>query len=194
MALATVAELKSYLSWPSTGGAGEDTLLSQLLDGASAFVEGETGRQFQPEGTSGAPVSKTLSTRGRDLIQIPDLRQVVTLTLNGVAFPARPSTGGAGYELGRVPATSLTLVDASFAINPLNDLVISGVWGHNPVPADVKDATLVLAARRYAERKASFSDSVQDLEGGTLAYFRAMPAYVKAVIERWTPLPRRIAL
>lgn len=115
--------------------------------------------------------------------------------------------GGEGHEPGsdpgavvpHEPATEITLgygygtgygISGQFAyVLPLgykaNDLEIWGRWGFNPTPPSVLDAVYSIAARRYRERDASWSDTVVTPEGGALSYFRQMPASVQAELDRF---------
>ncbi len=185
MALATVQELQAYIK---VANAGDEALLTDLLEGSSLFIERITGRQFHPEPETDDEdaVAKTFSTHGQEFVTVPDLREIESATLGGAEIDAYTESAGSGYVIsGTLPTPSLWLSGLDYPTLTRNDLVITGYWGFSPVPADIKDACLRLAARGYKERAAGFSDSVSDAEGGLLSYFRQLPAFVQAVVNSY---------
>jgi hypothetical protein len=63
--------------------------------------------------------------------------------------------------------------------------VITGHWGFEVVPDDIKDAVLTMAARRAMEKNANYGDAVQQPAGGAVAYFRGLPSYVQTTLYNY---------
>lgn len=204
-AIATLDELKSYVD---VTRSGDDDLLQAILDGVSERVERYTGRVLHPipalDGSgddTGSPVTKTVTlprrlmrwTPARDplrprtrIIEVPDVREIETGGVTGVAAAI---TGyeplGDGPPWDRIQVFGLT-IPAQDPVTALPAIQITGRFGMWPAPADLKDAVLVMSARRWRERDASYGDSVQLAEGVTVSYFKQFPATVQATIQSYT--------
>lgn len=191
---ATLDQLRSHLG--SKVGPEADPVLSVMLESAGSFVERFTGRRFTPdpelvEGEDTAPaIEKSVIVTPQDrLVRIPDFREVISVTLGGMTLnPANYMLGN--YSAGS-PANQIELLQT--AVPSLTQaetkLTLKGRFGFNPVPPDIIDAVLTIAARRYRERDASFSDSLQTSEGGMLTYFRSLPSNVQLILRSYK-LPR----
>lgn len=57
----------------------------------------------------------------------------------------------------------------------------------DPLPADLRDAILTLAARRYHERNAGYQDATTVSADGGLNYFKQLPASVKVILDQYAP-------
>jgi hypothetical protein len=191
--LATVEELMAYLDL--TAEKVDGGLLETVLEGAEAFAEAYAGRRFSPDpalvsGADSAPaVAKTFTMPWTtESLRIPDLRVATLVTSDGGAL-----TEGYGYEIDSTdaePATRMRLIASSysaFQIKSFRTVVITGRWGFNPTPSDVKDAVLTLAARRWRERDAAYADRITFAEGGSLDYLRQLPASVSAILNLYRP-------
>jgi hypothetical protein len=193
MAIATLVELKRYLTYQ---GSANDDLLNAMLDAASETCERLCERQFEPDPSlvagedTATPVVRRFSTRGGRRVAISDLRSATQVTLAGTVLAAYTAASGTGYLLvGETPHTVIYLYGAGHSQVTLDDLEITGRFGWNPIPADIRDAVLTLAARRFRERDASFADSVQDTELGTLSFSRQLPPAVASVFDSYRPPP-----
>lgn len=181
---ATVDELKAHLDLV-TAGEVNDALLGVILNGTANAVQQYTRRKFVPEQIDTEPmVAKTFSTRGKGVIDLPDLRTPGTVTLNSAALNTDEyvlmGNDGEPYiwlDLGRAWG-----YQHAYLAQP-NDLTITGRWGFLQVPAEVKLATLQWAARVYRERDAAFADTVTGPEGATFSYFRNVPGFVKQMLD-----------
>lgn len=154
-------------------------VLNRILDGVEGFVQRYTHRRFAPEpalatdGTDTAdPVAKTfqvsrtaLASRNSMRVRIPDLREATLVTLDGNTLEE-----GVDYVLdayaGDEPFTHLKLVNWSSWTDPwtmlqtTSTLEITGRWGFNPVPDEIRSVVTYLAAREYRRRDAMYADAV----------------------------------
>lgn len=192
--LATLEQLRNHLA--TKVGAEMDSVLSVMLESAESFVERYCGRRFSPdpeliEGEDIAPsIEKTVIVTPQDrLVRIPDLREVVSITLGGMVL--NPSAYKLGNYSASSPTTQIELLQTAVPslTNPETELVIKGRFGFNPTPPDIVDAALTVAARRYRERDASWSDNLQLSEGGLLTYFKSLPGNTQLILRSYK-LPR----
>lgn len=207
--IASTEELTKYIGVRDPSKV-DGELLGVILAGAEQFVMTFTGRQFyaEPALVGGAdtapPVTKTITVRrSQRYVRIPDLRVATSVTLDNAAIGA-----GTGYDIADTftePATRIKLLNyspytAGWAPNPwspysYSTVQITGRWGFITTtsngtlgpPDDVKDAVLTLAARRWRERDAAWSDAVQSQEGAVFQYFRTMPESVRQVLLMYRP-------
>lgn len=194
--LATVDQLKGHLA-SKVEGAMADSVLKIMLESAESFVERFCGRRFSPDpalvgGEDIAPsVERTVMVTPRDrLVRIPDVREIVSITLGGLSLD--PGDYLLGNYSAASPATQIELLQtASSTLVPSEtELTILGRFGFNPTPADILDAVLTIAARRYRERDAAFADAVQLGETGAVnSYFRSLPSNIQHILRSYK-LPR----
>ncbi len=153
MAYATIAELQARI----TTRASSTAILQDALNAAESAVNSYTGRDFDLDAVVSARVFEV--TR-EDRVAVNDIG----------------STSGLIVKTGRPGAFSTTLtVDTQYWLKPLNAIVlgrpyewvwteslftaadyptveVTAKWGWPSVPADVKEATLLYAARLYARK------------------------------------------
>lgn len=153
--------------------------------------------------------TKVFTTRGRASITIPDLISASAVTLNDSALTANSSF----YLIPDVMQTGVfTSIDLPqyrdrfdyrsypdwFDKNydsPLyqqrlrngipNDLSITGVWGHSPIPDEVAHAAKVLAAWYTKRPDAVLTNTVLTPGGDTLLLSTDYPVEVQQFIQRW---------
>src|SRR5215204_2731548 len=178
MAYVTRDQLMAYLDVGGDNPARVDVnLLDSAIGAAEGMVGRYTGRLFAPNPAVGTdpPVTKTFSVRGSGPIRIPDLRSATLVTIDGTTLTLNQDYDFE-YGITEEPYTSMRLIgwtpySSPYAMTTTSSLVITGHWGWDPVPDDIKHATLVIAAREYRKRDAMFADIV---DTGTGAFeFRA---------------------
>lgn len=196
--IASVEDLKRYLDKTLEG---DDELLQDILDGVSERVETYTGRSFHPDPAfdpvtgddTQPPIDTTVYLpphRGRYSfymprplkLRVPDVREIDVVTPTAATIT--------GFQpLGDPPWRWLQLFGLVYDIQePFTQLpavVITGRFGLAPAPADLKDAVLMMAARRWRERDAAYGDSVQMPEGGIVSYFRQFPPSVQSTLDSY---------
>lgn len=198
-AIATLEEVKLYIDDQGIVDVKHDPFLQMLLDAAEDSVARYTRRRLWPEPAlvdgvdSAAPVPYTVHVGRpngglRSVVKVPDLREVTSISLGGGPLSATNNF----YLMGRErPVTRLKLLPSiSFAAGGLgagyrtwDELVITGRWGFNPPPPAAKDAVLTLVARGFAERRASYGDTVENSDGAAVSYFRELPGRVKWMLR-----------
>lgn len=154
---------------PLVGGEGDAVMLDLSLRSAEEACARFTGRHLSP--LPGHVVSRRGEGR---VFKVPDARSAVAsvagepVDVELIAWPAEDS-----------PAPWVRL-----PVDPAGALVqVTGDMGFETLPADLEDSIYVFAARRYRERDAGYSDSVDLGDGTAAAYFRSMPANVRQTWE-----------
>jgi len=185
-------------------------VLDALILASESFIERYARRLFAPQpaldpdgGDTLPPVTKSFSvSAGRKVLRIRDLREIVSVALDGAAM-VRDS----GYQIDNYqePATSVVLTvpygyaggggsgyPAGFIYTGgrpygFGQMTITGRWGWNPVPDDIRHAVMALTMRLYRERDASWGDTVTFADGTVTSYFRSLPASIQAVVLGYQP-------
>lgn len=155
MTLLALPELKASLGISDTN---DDALLEYAATAAEAWVQGYTGRAFSIDA---ADVDRIYDPVRPNVLDVVDLQTVTTIkidddndrtygrTLAASDYDLRPLTGPPYSEV-RIWPTS------SYAFVPGQLVKITGKFGYGSVPADVKQALLLVAGRWFKRREAPF--------------------------------------
>lgn len=198
----SIAAVREFLGGSTTPQFGDGPIGSNILV-ASAALQRLTNRQFEVQSNT-----KVFTTRGRASLTIPDLISASAVTLNGSALTQDSSF----YLIPDAQNTGVfTAIDLPQYRNrfdyrsysdwfdknydsPLyqqrlqngipNDLSITGVWGHVPIPDELAHATKVLAAWYTKRPDAVLSNTIQTPEGNILDLSR-MPPEVQGFVQQW---------
>lgn len=210
--LASVEQAKVYVkskrsSRDDSLTTEEEQMLGLLLDAFEPFLIERTGRKVFPEPAfvgdppldTAPPVTKTFTYPIRGDLRVPDLREIVSVTLGGMTLtnlddwlPTWELTQKEGH-----PATHFRLINA--AISPVimtRQLAITGRWGYTgpafddddpqpyAVPGYLRHALLLMVARAYKKRDANYADNVQSGQtGDAFTYYKSLPEEVKMMID-----------
>jgi hypothetical protein len=173
-------------------------LIQTLISSAERFAARYTRRQFAPlpalvSGVDSAPaVTKTFTVRpGRITVSVPDLRAVTSVSMDGMLLDTY--SGYLPVDTAEEPATFIQLFQPYGSTSSLlgsspsgvGALAITGRWGWNPIPDDVKVAVMALTMRMYKERKALWGDTVLLPDGAIVSYFKSLPASVQAGLNTY---------
>lgn len=169
-------------------------VVEDLLASAEAFVQRYCRRQFVPEPAlvggedTDDPVTKQFAVaRNQRVVRIPDLRATASVVLNGSVLDT--SFGYSPLDSWE-PSTEIMLYEPygqSAWVSSVGNgvLTVTGRWGWNPIPGDIRHAVLALTMRMWKERKASWSDSIALPDGSVLSYFRMLPASVQGTLDAY---------
>jgi hypothetical protein len=166
--LCTTAQVKARLFPAGVTDNGDDTLISELIDQVSSWIEGYTGRKLVPE----AAATYTFDTVAWFVLRIP--RGIRAVTTMGVAMTHQPDTGGtyttvpAADRLLRPraadspegwPATEVRLSRGLLAgtigtfSTVENGCTITGDFGFASTPPDVVAVAIDAVVAAYQARK-----------------------------------------
>jgi hypothetical protein len=164
--LCTTAQVKARVFPAGITDTADDTLISELIDQVSAWMESYTGRAFIAE--TGA--TYYLDGPGTYVLQLP--RGVRSLTYVGTAISDQPDTGGTYTSIPPAdillrpaamdlplgwPPTELRISRASTVIarwpSVQNGVKLTGNFGFATVPKDIEAVAIDAVVAAYASRK-----------------------------------------
>lgn len=136
-----------------TDRASERSLLSSLLDAASEAVEAYAGRVFTLADSASARVFDCWRA---DRVQVDDIGSLTDL----VVSTGRAGTFAAFSDYWLRPNNALALgrpfewvrSESAFTVAEFPTVQVVARWGWPSVPADVSEATLLVASRLYSRR------------------------------------------
>ena len=157
----SVAELKESLSLGGTTFADQDLMLA--VTAASRFVDGATGTQFYP-GSAGE--ERKYTPISEEYLLIDDVTDITEVTATDTVLVADTSYAEMGTP---VVSVLRSLNGYRFPRGYVNSVAVTGTFGWPSPPADVKQATVILAARLLKRsREAAFGVIGFDLDGGSV--------------------------
>jgi hypothetical protein len=199
-AFVSASNVRSFAAISSINDPWSEANLGSNIATASAFLQRATGRQFEAQ----TGVTKKFTTNGASYISIPDLRSQSSVTLAGSSrtidtdlwlIPDRMQSGvyigvqlrpfGTPWDYRSYSDWFDTNKDTRgyFQSDP-NDLVITGDWGHDPLPDELLHATKALALWYTKRPDASLSNTIQTPEGNIFD-LSSLPAEVQSFIANW---------
>jgi hypothetical protein len=140
--LTTIANVKS---WLGVSSAADDTLLTRLVSGVSAWIQEWLGRTI-----ASSSYTEKLNGNGKAVLAFLNypVTAVASVTVDGVSIPARTSVAGSGYSF-----DSEFLYLDGYAFNSgRQNVVIQYTAGYASTPADLEQAAIELIALRYKDR------------------------------------------
>ena len=198
------ADVRGYLNITGTSGQYSDGLISSNIKVASAYLQSQTGRQFDYQ----AGATKLFTTRWRSAMALPDYRNETAVVLNQAtltknstyyAIPDRLNSGtyvgiefpnyGRGRDYRTVPDWFDRGLDSWYWTGPFftelpNNLSITADWGFQTLPDELVRATAILASWYTLRSNALLSNTLQTPEG-SLVDVSAMPAEISLFIDNW---------
>lgn len=186
MAYATLVQLKGYLG---ISGTGDDTLLGDLLDRATAAIDAYCRRAF-------AASTETRyygldAVNGQTLLLDGDLLTITTLTngdsdgtvLASDAYWLLPRNAGPPYHAIRLKS------DYDWEQDTDCEISVAGTWGYSETPPDdIVHACIRLAAYYYRQKDAQIFDVTAVPEAGVITVPQGIPADVKIILDRYKAL------
>jgi hypothetical protein len=188
---------EQYLGLPDDP-ARNDERLERTLAQAVSRCESYTGRTVQPIdpespfllALASAPVltpgTVARVVRARtNLVRVPDLRRLLSVeVLDGAsagqidAATVEPVTWG--------NALTAVWLRLPLALAPGGARVrVTGLFGMDPLPADLEDSLYTYAATRWHEAAAQFGETTRYEDGATLAFPRRLPTIVRGVWDEY---------
>jgi hypothetical protein len=160
LAYATVTDLRSWLRL-TDASVSLDSELADSLEAASRDIDDDTDRRFWLDQTASArtfnPRSRIISTNEGDRFTVDDIGSAAGIVVEvgaGTDF-----TTVTGYEPGPdnaiargVPITWFLRPYLPWVFWPLHRVRVTAHWGWPQVPAQIKQATLLRAARLFRRR------------------------------------------
>lgn len=188
MAYASLAELKEYRGI-SSSVITDDGLLGMLLTHASRQIDGYTGRTFGATATATRTYDavRDVSPDKRTLYLDDDLCEVTTIT-NGTGnavtkYVTEPQNVTPYYAI-RLKASAGEVF--TYEDDPEDAITVRGKWGYSETPpADIRHATIRLAAYMYAQKDSSVFDTTAFPEAGVMTVPQGMPRDVREILDHY---------
>ena len=172
--------VKDYLGIKTEG---EDPLLQVMIDQKSAEIEDRCSRQFKLQSYSEA-IDGLGEGDGLTKVMVSQspLVSVTSLSVGGVAIPARTSVTGNGYVIDDNDV--ITLQGYTFDQGTKN-ILATYTAGYATIPADLQMAATYLVCLEYQRRK-RIGISSEGTQGQTRSYEQDEPAWVTRTIENYS--------
>ena len=192
MAYAELQELKAYKGIDH-GEAGDDSILSTLLDRVTTAIETYTGRVFEAASDTRYFESDALDAAANILWMDQDLVSVTTLTNGDDDATVIPPTEywlmdrnyGPPYYGIRIMSNS----DYSWEWDTDGWVSVLGVWGWSLTPPeDVKQACIRWADYAYAERNSPTYVTTAIPEAGIITVPQGIPVDVELLLKPYKRL------
>ena len=174
---AMLCSLRDLKEWLNLASPAEDGLLQRLIGAASGFIESRVGRSIGP-----AQYAVTFSGNGKSLLPLP---VTPVIGISGVTIGRRSLPASDGNSMGYLfDDRSVRLVGWAFSPGLLN-CAVRYTAGYDPIPAEIVQACVELAALRYKERD-RMGETGKVVMGETVHYFvKDMPPSVATVLQRY---------
>lgn len=165
--LCTTAQVKVRIFPAGVTDAVDDTLISELIDEVSAFIQNYTGRKFVAE----AAATYTFDTMVGYVLRVP--RGIRSITTMGVASTSQPDAGGTYTTVAAAdrllrplavdlpegwPATEVRISRGTLAgtiarfSRADNGCTITGNFGFATTPVDIQAVAIDAVVAAYASR------------------------------------------
>jgi hypothetical protein len=198
-AFVNASNVRAYLTVTNISGQWDAALIGSNINAASSFLQRRTGRQFEAQ----TAITKKFSTHGKAYLTIPDLRTTTAVVLSDSTLTADetyyllPDRNNSGVFVGiEFPSfrqrwsPGLNTFDLNY--NHLrwgydtlpNNLLITGNWGHAPLPDELLQATVVLASWYTIRPDALLANARQTPEGNVFD-LSGLPVEVTEFINAW---------
>lgn len=188
MAYVTLADLKVFVG---IGDTGDDATLQRALDASEEQVNTYTGRRFTADG---AAVVRYYDALDKGIVSIDPLSSVTDLAVavdqDGDGTFEDTLTIDVDYRLAPYnalalsqPWTSLIAQTGTTFPSGTRRIRVTGRWGWPAVPASIKQATLIQAARLWKRKDAPFGVAGSVEFGSELRLLAALDPDVQALLR-----------
>lgn len=175
--LATLAQVKQYIG--NASDATDDSLLTALIESASARIERDCSRTFdltQYSEIHDGDGSRRLTVRNSPLVSVS------SLIINGRTIPQSTAFNADGWVVASPWGLSLR-GQYRFEFGVQN-VVITYSAGYPSIPDDLSQACAAMVSLLYKERDRLGLTS-KSVGGESISYTTDMPEYVRRVIDSY---------
>jgi hypothetical protein len=198
-AYATLAEFKAFRTvrgGASSTDANDDTVIEDILELASRYIDGQTGRRFW---CNTVDETRYYTPELPNRMYVDDLVEITTIksdygydrtysqTLSSTDYDLEPDNA-ATYSM---PYTYLEIVPASseYFATTRKGVQIVGVFGFPSVPYDIKEACLGIALNIYQSRSGQSSPgNITVTAAGVVIRPQDVPGWAQATINKYRRL------
>lgn len=180
----TLAQVRTYKGIGATE-TDDDSLIEQFIDEASTRIDTYCKRTFAVRTGETRKFDAVQDVRGRVLYMDDDL-QAVTEIVNGDG-DTLDSSDYVTLPTNRTPKYAIKLKTSSgtawtWQTDPEEAISVTGSWGYNNTPNDIRHAAIRLAAWYYDQRDAPFGTQAMP-ELGVIEVTPDIPSDVQALLD-----------
>jgi hypothetical protein len=194
---ATLAEFKAYraVRGVTTGtDATDDTVMEDIVELSSRFIDGQTGRRFFKNSTD---ETRYFTAKEDNYIEVDDLSAAPTTVsvdyLNSRSYTDLSATDfeldPLNASLDGMPFTGMYILPTSatyFPVNVRNGVKVAAKFGFPSVPDDIKELTLALSQNIYQSRSGqSSAGNVSVTASGIVIRPQDMPDFGQLIIRKY---------
>lgn len=178
---ASVAQLREYLGQVKSG-ATMDVMLQNILDRATAIVNGALGFSFAEYG---AAADMDVRAQGGEYLEVPaykaaSLSAIKAVTARGTEYETTETVTGWTVDETVRPY----LVYRYGYWTPGQWYRVNAIWGYGPAPDEIVEVTLEAASNIWRAKDASFGQSEIGVQGqGAVNFNRALTWAQRSIIE-----------
>jgi hypothetical protein len=187
-AYASVTEVKTY---KGIAGSSDDSLLSDILDRVSNWLDRECLRVLYTASDS-TRYYHSWDAHGRTLCLDHDLCAITSVTLDGTAlasteYVVEPRNDTPWHSLQMKVHSAYNWQD--YSDDPEDNIAIVGKWAYYAaIPNDLKQMVIRLALYAYTLKDANVFDTIAIPDAGVIQ----VPSGFPADVGRWVRLHRRL--
>ena len=189
MAYITVAQVKRYLD---ITGDGDDPLFDLLIDAAQAHIETYTGRKFAATANTTRTFDSVADVTGRTLWLDHDLASINSITngdgttVTSSQYTTAPRNETPYHQIKLLASANIRWEANSTTDDSEDAISISGKWAYSAAaPADIQQATIVLASYMYRQKDAQVFDTTAIPDAGVIQIPQGIPATVTRMIAKY---------
>jgi len=195
---ATLAEYKNWIAVRGLSGSvgtdtSDDASIEILIEGASRYLDRETGRKFYADG---ADVTRYYSTDDAECVKVDDLSAAPTsVAIDQSGTRSYSIISAASYDLlpfnalaDGFPYRELRIAPSSLYFFPafLKGVQVIGKFGFPSVPFDIKEACLSITQNTYSMRSGQSSGgNITVTAAGVVIRPQEVPAMAQRVIAHY---------
>ena len=195
---ATLAEYKAWIAVRGLAGsvgtdASDDASIEILIEGASRYLDRETGRKFYADSTD---VTRYYSTDDSECVKIDDLSAAPTsVSIDQSGTRSYTALSAASYDLlpfnalaDGFPYRELRISPSSLYYFPtyIKGVQVIGKFGFPSVPLDIKEACLSITQNTYSARSGQSSGgNITVTAAGVVIRPQEVPAMAQKIITHY---------
>lgn len=192
---ATLAEYKAWVTVRNgtiSTDATDDTVIEDIIEAASRYFDGQTGRHFYPDSTD---ADYYFQSECPSFLDLPDFASITTVSVDYAgarSYTALASTDWDAipdnYSAEKLPIMGIVITPLSLAYFPdfRRGIKVTGKRGWSAVPDDVKEAVLSISQNLYGTRSGqSSAGRITVTASGVVIRPEDVPAFAQKIIEHY---------
>ena len=190
MAYCTAAQVKTYLG---VSGAGDDTLIGDLITRAQAWIDSYTGRTFEASTNSTRRFTVNEDTDGAWLYFDEDIASITTVTnlADATSTQTISSTEYVTFPRNQTPYVAIRILDSAskewdYSADPEMGVTVAGKWAYSTAaPNDIVHGCVRLASYLYRQKDSQVFNTTSFPEAGVVETPGDMPPDIAKILDQY---------